>query len=140
MLSALSAESAEFIIVGAYAVASHGYPRATGDMDVWIRATPENARRVYRALAVFGAPLQSLTVEDLQTADTVFQIGVEPNRIDILTSIDAVAFDEAWRDRKPVQVEGRQVFVISRPHLIRNKKVAGRPKDLADIAWLERPE
>jgi hypothetical protein len=95
MLSAFTGESVEYLVVGAYALAAHGVPRATGDLDFWIRPTPENASRVLRALAAFGAPTADLALDDLTTPDLVFQIGVEPNRIDILTSIDGVTFDEA---------------------------------------------
>ena len=137
MLSALSAQNAEFLIVGAYALAAYGHPRATGDMDIWIRSTPQNAQRVYLALANFGAPLQDLTTDDLQTPDTVFQVGVAPRRIDILTSIDGVQFDEAWPQRHKVTLGAADIFVLSRTHLIQNKKAAGRPKDQADVAALE---
>ncbi len=137
MLSALSDESVEFMLVGAYALAAHGYPRATGDMDIWIRASQQNARRVFRALKRFRAPLFDLTVEDLTIPDIVFQIGAEPQRIDILTSIDGVEFDDAWSNRKEIEVEGQKFGVIGRSDLLRNKKALGRPKDLADVAWLE---
>src|SRR4249920_1497950 len=100
LLSALSAEKAEFLVVGAYALALHGVPRATGDLDVWIRASSENARRVHRALAAFGAPLEEVTPEDFTTPGRVFQIGVAPQRVDILTSIDGLTFDEAWKARE----------------------------------------
>jgi hypothetical protein len=138
MLSALSAENAEFLVVGGYALSAHGYPRATGDIDIWIRATEENAARVYAALKRFKAPLSRLTEADLTEPDVVFQIGVAPNRIDILTSIDAVDFDEAWADRKTVELGGQTVAVMGREHLIKNKKAIGRPRDLADVAELER--
>lgn len=137
MLSALSDEGVEFMLVGAYALAAHGFPRATGDLDIWIRRSEENAQRVWRALKRFKAPLSRLTVDDLKTPDVVFQIGVAPRRIDILTSIDAVSFDEAWPDRKQVEVEGRRFAVIGRDHLLQNKKALGRPQDLADVARLE---
>lgn len=137
MLSALSDERVEFMLVGAYALAVHGYPRATGDMDIWIRASQQNARRVFRALKRFRAPLSDLTVEDLATPDIVFQIGAAPRRIDILTSIDGVEFDDAWSNRKEIEVEGQKFGVIGRSDLLRNKKALGRPKDLADVAWLE---
>lgn len=137
MLSALSAEGAEFMLVGAYALAAHGLPRATGDMDIWIRRSDENAQRVWRALKQFKAPLSRLTIKDLKTPEVVFQIGVAPRRIDILTSIDAVEFDEAWCQRKTVKLEGREFAVIGREHLIRNKKALGRPQDVADVARLE---
>jgi hypothetical protein len=140
MLSALCEERAEFLLVGAYALAAHGLPRATGDMDIWIRRSEENAARVWRALQRFGAPLAGLTRDDLKTPDLVFQIGVAPRRIDILTSIDGVQFDEAWSNRDTIVVEGLTIGVIGRPHLIRNKKAVGRPQDLADVAWLERDQ
>src|SRR4051812_1317630 len=97
MLSALSAAGAEFLVVGAHALAAHGRPRATGDLDIWVRSTSENAEKVWSALARFGAPLSGLSKADLQAPDVVFQIGIEPNRIDILTSIDGVDFDGAWQ-------------------------------------------
>jgi predicted nucleotidyltransferase len=140
MLSALSAERAEYLLVGAYAVAVHGLPRATGDLDIWIRASDANARRVWRALARFGAPLSELRETDLQTPRIVVQIGVAPRRIDLLTAIDAVAFDEAWSDRREVDIGGLTVPVIGRRHLIVNKKAVGRPQDLADVARLEGDE
>ena len=114
MLSALSAEAAEYLLVGAYALAVHGVPRATGDLDVWVRPTADNARRVRSALTRFGAPLADLTEGDLVRPDTVFQIGVAPNRID-----------------------GLDVPVLARHHLIRNKKATGRAQDIADAARLE---
>jgi hypothetical protein len=105
MLSALSAENADFLVVGAYALAAHGYVRATGDLDIWVRCSPENAERVMRSIIRFGAPLQGLTVEDLTTPEVVFQIGVAPVRIDLLTSIADVEFDEAWQHRVMTRFE-----------------------------------
>lgn len=137
MLSALSGEAAEYLLVGAYALAVHGVPRATGDLDIWVRPTTDNARRVRTALSRFGAPLSGLTDHDLVTPGTVFQIGIEPNRIDILTSIDGVTFDEAWPAHHVVRIEEIDVPVLARHHLIRNKKAVGRPQDLADVARLE---
>ncbi len=137
MLSALSAEGAEFLLVGAYAMAVHGYPRATGDMDLWIRPSDENAERVWRALKQFKAPMRNLSVEDLKSPDIVFQIGVAPRRIDVLTSIDGVEFDAAWAGRKMVDLEGQPVAVLGRADLLRNKRACPRPKDQADALWLE---
>ena len=137
MLSAFSGEGAEYLLVGAYALAVHGVPRATGDMDLWVRPGPENARRVLAALALFGAPLADLTERDLVTPGTLFQVGIAPRRIDILTAIDGVEFEEAWADRHVTRVGNLDVPVISRRHLIRNKKTVGRPQDLADAARLE---
>lgn len=121
----------------AYALAAHGLPRATGDIDIWIRPSPENAPRLWQALRVFGAPTRRVEISDFTLPDIVFQIGVAPHRIDILTSISGVQFDEAWAERETVMVEGLTLGVLSRRHLIANKKAAGRPKDLADVTWLE---
>ena len=137
MLSALCEEKADFLIVGAYALAAHGHPRATGDIDIWIQASEENAKRVWRALMRFGCPLFDLKLDDLKTPDLIFQIGVEPRRIDIVTSITGVEFDEAWPDRKEIEIEGLKIAAIGRSHLLKNKKAVGRPQDLADVAWLE---
>jgi hypothetical protein len=140
MLSALSAAGVEYLLVGAFALAAHGLPRATGDIDVWVRPSPENALRVIKALQEFGAPAFNLTIEDLSTLDLEFQIGVAPRRVDILTSIDGIDFDHAWPNRVIVELEGVVVPVISRADLITNKRASGRPKDRADLAWLESGE
>lgn len=136
MLSALSAEGVDYLIVGAYALAAHGLPRATGDLDIWVRPTPENADSVLRALRSFGAPLLGLTREDLLRPDTVFQIGIAPSRIDLLTGVTGVAFEEAWPSRICVTLAGHEVPVIGFEELLRNKEATGRPQDLADAAWL----
>src|SRR4051812_14740925 len=99
MLSALSAAGAEYLVVGAHALAAHGYPRATGDLDIWVNPTRENAERVWKALVSFGAPLADLTLDDLCQPRIVFQMGVPPSRIDLLTSIDGVEFIGAWPSR-----------------------------------------
>jgi hypothetical protein len=137
MLCALSVEGADFLVVGAYALAVHGLPRATGDIDLWVRPTPDNAARVWRALRQFGAPIRDLTVADLATPDIVFQIGLPPHRIDLLTSITGVDFDDAWQDRVETELDGLRLCVLSKQHILQNKRAVGRPKDLADAAWLE---
>ncbi len=137
MLSALSAEGAEFLVVGAYAMAAHGFPRASGDIDIWIRRSNENAERVWRALRQFKAPMRDLSVDDLKTVDTVFQIGVAPRRIDLLTSIDGVVFEQAWPRKKNVTVAGQHFAVIGWDDLLQNKSASGRPKDQADALWLK---
>ena len=137
ILSEFSAARVEFLLVGAYALSAHGLVRSTGDLDLWIRNTEENARRTHAALLAFGAPADKISVEDFTRADSVIQVGVPPLRIDILTSISGVAFDEAWAARVMSSVDGLQVPVISRHHLIANKKAAGRPKDDDDVRWLE---
>ena len=137
ILSAFSAEKVEFLLVGAYALAAHGAPRATGDLDLWICPSAENARRTWRALVVFGAPLENLTESDLSTPGTVIQIGREPRRIDLLTTIDGVGFDEAWGARTRIQVDGMTIPVIGRDEFLRNKRATDRHKDLADVERLE---
>jgi hypothetical protein len=136
MLSALNAARVEYLVVGAHAMAAHGVPRATGDLDIWIRATPENSGRVLEALRSFGAPLFDLTPDDLSRPETVFQIGVVPIRIDLLTSISGVSFEEAWAGRISVSVEGVTFGVLGREALLRNKRATGRPKDLLDAETL----
>ncbi len=128
------------MVVGAYALAAHGFVRATGDIDLWIECSEKNSRRVMKALSVFGAPLFDLTHDDLKMPGLIFQIGVAPNRIDILTSIGGVEFGEAKSLCKEVVIENLKVPIISRIHLLQNKKAAGRPKDKADVAWLESSE
>lgn len=140
LLRAFSDRGVEHIVVGAHALAAHGHVRATKDLDVWIRPTSENAARAWGALAAFGAPLTELSEEDLATPGTIFQIGVAPVRIDILTRIDAVEFDEAWKARVPASFGGTPTAVLSREHLLRNKRAAGRLQDLADVERLERGE
>jgi Nucleotidyl transferase of unknown function (DUF2204) len=137
ILSAFCEEKVEFMLVGAYAVAAHGLPRATGDIDLWIKCSHENAQRVWRAVNKFGAPLSNLSVEDLSTPGTVIQLGVSPRRIDILTEITGVEFEEAQTQQLLVNIEGIEIPVIGRSHLIKNKKALGRPQDNADVARLE---
>jgi len=137
LLSAFSGENVDYLIVGAQALAAHGVPRATGDLDVWIRPSKENAERVFRALAMFGAPLAGMAEEDFLTPGAVFQIGVAPQRIDVLTELDGVLFEQAWPHRTEVDLAGLKVLVIGRADLIANKRAVGRPQDIADIARLE---
>ena len=141
LLNSLTLAEARFLVVGAHALAAHGIPRGTQDLDVWIERSDENAARVWRALASFGAPLESLDLgpTDLAKPDTVFQLGLPPNRIDVLTCISGVAdFADAWARRLEGRVRGRSFPFLGRDDLIANKKAAGRPKDLADLAALGR--
>ena len=124
------------MLVGAYAVAAHGLPRATGDIDLWIKCSEDNANRIMAALKRFGAPLSKLSIEGLLTPDTVIQLGVSPRRIDVLT-ISGVDYSEAERERKLIEIENLSIPVIGISHLIKNKKTLGRPQDLADVARLE---
>jgi hypothetical protein len=138
LLRSLSDAEARFLVVGAYAVSYHAEPRATGDLDVWVEATLENARRVHAALAAFGAPLDELTVADLADERTVFQMGVPPRRIDILTSITGVLFAKAWPERVEASYGEVRFPLLGREALITNKRAVGRPKDLLDLELLEK--
>ncbi|MBI3372786.1 MAG: hypothetical protein HY017_13655 [Betaproteobacteria bacterium] len=140
LLSEFNAHGVEYLVVGAYALAAHGRVRATGDLDVWVRPDPANAKRVLGALVRFGAPLQDLTEQDLSTPGIVYQIGVAPLRIDVLTAIDAIEFEEAWQARIVTRFADQSVSVLSAAHLIRNKRAVGRAQDIADLEWLERSE
>lgn len=141
LLAALLAAEARFLVVGAHAMAVHGVPRATGDLDVWIAADPVNADRVWSALLRFGAPVAAVGVsrEDLTRPDLVVQIGLPPRRIDILTSISGVGFDEAWTARVTHEVGGIRVPFLGRADLVRNKRASGRTKDQADLEALGEP-
>ncbi len=125
------------MVVGGYAIAFHGYVRGTGDIDLWIRVSPENAGRAWQALTKFGAPLFDLRIDDLQTPGTVFQMGLPPNRILIINAIAGMEFTDAWPNRNYVEIHGLKIPVISKADLLKNKLAMNRPKDLADIAWLE---
>lgn len=140
ILSAFAEKSVEYLVVGAYALAAHGLPRATGDLDLWIRRNRENAKRTLRALENFGAPLHDLTIDELLDPDLVFQIGVEPRRVDVLSAVEGVDFEEAWPERLTVAVDGLEVPVLGRDALIANKRTLGRAQDLADVERLEGEE
>jgi hypothetical protein len=137
MLSALCAENVEFIPIGAYALAAHGFPRATLDRDVWVRPTPANADRICNALARFGAPMTNLSAADFTKEDRVVQIGVAPRRIDFVTSISGVTFEAVRAGAVVREIEGITLPILAMPDLIRNKLASGRPKDLADAQLLQ---
>jgi hypothetical protein len=138
MLLCLQEEKVEFLVVGAYALAAHGNPRATGDLDLWIKPDAENGQRVIRALRAFGAPTANLSVDDFVREDTIVQIGVVPCRIDLITGIEAVRFDEAWENRVEASVDGLTLFVLSKADMLKNKVAMSRDKDKSDIAWLQK--
>jgi hypothetical protein len=137
LLAAFNAHHVEFLVIGAHALAAHGHVRATEDLDVWIRPTRANAEHAMSALRAFDAPLPELTLDDLVTPGVVFQIGVAPVRINVLTEIDAVGFNEAWSERLQTRFCGQPVAVLSKEHLTTNKRAVGRTQDLADVEWLE---
>lgn len=137
LFSALNAAGARYLLVGGYAVAFHAEPRFTKDLDVWIEASQPNATRAYEALRAFGAPLGGLSPADLAAPDKVLQIGVPPNRIDIVTSIDAVEFEAAWAGRVETEFGDQRIHVIGRADLIVNKRACERPQDLLDLELLQ---
>lgn len=139
LLTCLVREGVEFLLVGAYALAFHGVPRATGDIDVLVRATPANGERTWRALKAFGVQLAAAGVkpEDFARPGVVYQIGLPPRRIDVLTEISGVTFDEAWESRAEGELDGLAVPILGRAALLRNKRASGRLKDLADVERLE---
>ncbi len=138
LFSALNTEGAEFLVVGAYALAVHGAPRFTKDLDLWVNATPDNAQRVWAALQAFGAPLSAISPEDLAEPNIVLQLGVAPSRIDLLTSIDGVEFLAAWEHRITSRYGDQPVWILGRTELVQNKQATGRAQDALDAETLLR--
>ena len=138
ILHILSERKVKFILVGAYAMAAHGYPRSTMDIDIWIMSDPQNANMVLKALEDFGAPIKNLSADDLQKEDLIFQIGVAPRRIDIITSADGLRFEDAFSRSQLVEIDAVPVHILSISDLIINKRSTGRLKDLADVETLEK--
>jgi hypothetical protein len=136
LLRAFIDRDVRFLIVGAYALAVHGRPRATGDLDVWVDATPENATNVMSALEQFGAPTAQVRTEDFSRPGIVFQMGLPPVRIDVLTELSGLTFGEAWSTRTQAAFGPMTVDVIGREAFIKNKRATGRARDLGDIESL----
>jgi hypothetical protein len=139
LLAAFAGQEVRFLVVGAHALAVHGVPRATGDLDLWVEPTPDNAARVWRALATFGAPLAALEVRetDFVQPDQVVQLGLPPYRIDIMTSVSGLDFAQGWPGRVAGTLFGVPVAFLGRDALLRNKRASARPKDLEDVRALE---
>lgn len=129
----------EYLIVGGYALAAYGHPRFTGDLDIWYRNTPKNCVRLHQALVAFGFGSLGITPQLLEAPDTVIQLGYPPRRIDLLSSIDGVAFDACWARRVIVPMMGLDLPFIGQDDFRRNKRAAGRLKDLADLEALGEP-
>ena len=136
LLRAFIDAKVRFLIVGAYALGVHGRPRATADLDVWVDPTPDNAVNIMRALEVFGAPVAQVTVDDFSRPGVVFQMGLPPFRIDVLTELSGLTFAEAWPDRTQAAFGPLTVDVIGREAFIKNKRATGRARDLGDIEAL----
>jgi hypothetical protein len=138
LFAAFNEAGVKYLVVGAHAVAFFAEPRFTKDLDVWVEASPVNARRVMAALGAFGAPLTEVTETDFAHPGVTFQIGVAPNRIDVATAIEGIAFEQAWPNRVASRFGDHDIWIIGRADLITNKKAAGRPQDLLDLATLEK--
>lgn len=133
----LNSHHVKYLVIGGYAVAWHGHPRFTGDVDFWVESSPNNARALVAALEAFGFGFLKLTEADFQKPSMVFQLGRPPYRIDLLTTADGVEFAEAWASRESVMWDDLPVNVINKPLLLKNKLATGRPQDLADARWLQ---
>ena len=132
----LNSHRVEYIVVGGYALAFHGHPRYTGDIDILVRASPENAGRLEQVISAFGFADTGLGAKDFLGPDQIVQLGQPPNRVDLLTSITGVGFDEAWANRVSAELERLPVFFIGLDSLVKNKKVTGRTQDQADLEAL----
>jgi hypothetical protein len=133
----LNAAGVKYVVAGGYAVAYHGFPRYTKDIDFLIEPSAENAKQVLIVLGRFGLGSLNIELDDLARSDKIVQIGVEPNRIDLFTTLDGVTFDEAYDSRQQIVVDGLPISFLSKPLLVRNKRIVGRPQDLADVARIE---
>lgn len=140
MLQILLDNEVKFLIVGAYALAVYGYPRATGDFDIWVEINEENSKKILSSLSSFGTPISDLTERTFMEKGIIFQIGVAPCRIDLITHIDGVDFADAYSSREKIDIEGLTLPFISKENLIKNKKSTGRDKDLVDVKHLEKNE
>jgi hypothetical protein len=138
MLQILLDNKVHFLVVGAYAMGAYGYPRATGDFDIWVDTSSENSQKVYSSLRKFGAPLTHISEKTFTDEGIIFQIGIAPRRIDIITHIDGVRFKDAYDSKEVIEVEGLPIPFISKGDLIKNKRSTGRQKDRLDADYLSR--
>jgi hypothetical protein len=128
----------QFLVVGAYAMGAYGYPRATGDIDLWVMVSPDNSAKVCKALAQFGAPMEQINEKTFCEDGIIFQIGIAPRRIDVITKINGVDFQQAWTARQEIKIDGLNVPFISKDDLIKNKESTGREKDRLDARQLRK--
>ena len=137
-IESLNSHGVEYLVVGAHALAFHGQPRYTGDIDLWLRPAPENAARIEQVLVQFSFASLGVKAADFLHPESIVQLGVAPNRIDLLTSLTGITFDEAWDRRVPGELGGIPVAFLSREMLIKNKRATGRTQDAADVEALEK--
>jgi len=138
LLKAFAGSKVKFLLIGGHAFMYYAEPRYTKDLDLWVDCSPENAQRVFQALAAFGAPLAGISAEEFEVPGMVYHFGRPPLRVDILTSVTGVNFEEAWIRRVPATYRGQDVFLISKQDLIANKRATGRPQDIFDADRLEK--
>lgn len=138
MLQLLLSHEVKFLVVGAYAMSAYGYPRATGDIDIWVESSPDNSARVYQTLLDFKAPTFQVEEMTFTRPGVIFQIGLPPRRIDIITKIDGVDFKKAYPKRKNIAVENLRIPFLSKADLIKNKSSTGRDKDKLDVKYLKQ--
>ncbi|MFH1379969.1 MAG: hypothetical protein ABII23_06800 [bacterium] len=138
MLQILLNHEVKFLIIGAYAMGAYGYPRATGDFDIWVETSLENSIKIHKSLGEFGAPTSEITDKTFAEKGIIFQIGVAPRRIDIITHIDGVNFQEAYISRENIEIEQLNLPFISKENLIKNKQSTGRKKDILDVEYLKK--
>jgi hypothetical protein len=138
MLQILLGNEVLFLVVGAYALGAYGYPRATGDFDIWVEASADNSRKIYASLSEFGTPLSDISEMTFAEEGIMFQIGIAPRRIDIITSIDGVDFAQAYDHKELIEVETLKIPFISKLDLIKNKRSTGRAKDMLDADYLSK--
>lgn len=138
ILQSLLNNKAKFLVVGAYAMGAYGYPRATGDLDIWVEASVENSKNIYKSISEFGAPLSDITEETFTEKGIIFQIGIAPRRIDIITHIDGVIFEEAYKTKEFIEIENLRVPFLSKENLIKNKESTNREKDRLDADYLKK--
>jgi len=136
LFSIFNEEKVEYLVAGAHAVIYFSEPRYTKDLDIWVNPTAENAGRVHTALARFGAPLQGISVDDFRDKEMIYQVGIEPNRIDILMGIAGVEFCQAWAERVESTYDGVPINIMGKENLRKAKKASGRPQDLLDLEKL----
>jgi hypothetical protein len=139
LFAALNAEEVRYLLIGGYAFSFHAIPRYTKDLDVWVESSPEAAPHVHRALLAFGAPAELVTEADFRQPRVTVQLGVPPNRIDILTAVTGLSFEDAWLRRVESTFGDQRIWVVSREDLARNKRATARPQDLVDLGDLEEP-
>ncbi len=139
-LRLLDSEKVEYLVVGGYAVGYHGYPRATGDIDIWVSSKRDNAQRLINVLGLFGFTKENLSIEPFLKEQSIIRMGVPPVRIDLLTSISGVSFDECYANRVEGDLDGVNVSLISLENLRQNKAASGRAKDLGDLEYLSSSE